>query len=194
MQSRYDNYKGTKLHFLRAILQERIFEEGFRVDFVRRIPNPNVPTYDEIVAAEQFLRKNTGLQRNNYNRTASVESQIANAQNVLERAKLPTHITEVIKKNPKLFEYGYLHEDGRVYLEYQDYLRISYDKIPDENYKFRGENPKLLVSMMMLYENRVFIDPKGVFKKPYDVFLIGYWAFQRVGDLLPLNYKPDAEW
>lgn len=194
LQTRFENYKGTKLHFLRSVLQEKVTEEGYRVESVRRIPNPEFPTYEEIKKAQRTIAKNKGIKRNNYSNSLSVQTDVATAVNTLERAKLSPYITEVIKKDLKLFEYAYLQEDGRIYFEYPDYLRISYDKIPDANFEFKGENPKMLVSMMMLYVPKVYLESNGAFKKPYDVFTAGYWAFQRIGDALPLNYKYDAEW
>jgi hypothetical protein len=73
-------------------------------------------------------------------------------------------------------------------------LRVTYlDAYQEGNYrKLSGDSSgtKGQVSRMTLYDERILINPKGLFHNPMDVFLEGYWGFKKVPDQLPLDYKP----
>jgi hypothetical protein len=194
VDNRFEAYQGSKMHYLRSVLKNEIEEEGFVVDQIKHIPNPERPSYEEIIAAEKFLTRHSGLQKNPYKRSSEIDNGIINAENVIARSQLPEFIDELIESNFILRKYALLHHDGEIYLKFSEFLRITYTKeAPDRNYKIPQENSKYQVSMFKLTNknNFVQIHKLGVFKKPLDVFIQGYWAFEKVGDALPFNYKPD---
>ena len=188
IKNRIDAYKGSKMHFLRALMKDQVNQQGFIVDKVERITNPNRPTYKEIAAAERKLTKTSGLQRDPFGRSDVPE--VAKARKVLQKAQsLPEFKDKVAQKNLLEKDYGLVYE-GEYNLRFSDYIRVTYTKEgPDRNYKEKGES-RYQVSMLLLYNKVAEIRKSGVLKKPLDVFLQGYWAFEKVGDALPLDYEP----
>ena len=77
-------------------------------------------------------------------------------------------------------------------LSFQNYLKITYTKEPEED-AYRPGPAKLdyQVSTMVLYVSSSLIDPSGILISPLDVFFEGYWSYEKTADALPLDYTPD---
>jgi len=190
-KNRLKAYQGSKMHFLRSVRNEEVDDQGFVVDNIKRIPNPDRPSNKEILAAMEFLRKNQGLQNNPYKSNSEIQNKIEEAQQTLERAKLPEFIDEVLGANIDLKYYAILHRDLEVYLQFSNTLRVTYpDEKIDKNYTSNEQDADYQFSLVNMYVKRAKIHESGVFDRPYDVFLRGYWAFEKVGDQLPLDYVP----
>ena len=55
-KNRLRAYHGSKMHFIRSVINGNFSEEGFVVDEYQRIPNPERPTDSMIAAARKYLR------------------------------------------------------------------------------------------------------------------------------------------
>lgn len=77
-------------------------------------------------------------------------------------------------------------------LNFQNHLRVTYTKEPEED-AYRPGPAKLdyQVSTMILNVSSSLIDPSGILINPLDIFLEGYWSYEKTGDALPLDYTPD---
>ncbi len=190
IKNREKAYLGSKMHFLRSLMKEKVKEQGFVVDLFERKPNPKRPTYKEIADAERVLTRTSGLQRDPFGRSDVPNSEVSKAKKTLEKAQLPEFVDKVKKRDIPVADYSLVYE-GEYNLRFPDYLRVTYLKeAQDPNYKPGKEgNSKYQVSIILLYNKVVEIRKTGVFKKPLDVFLQGYWAFEKVGDILPLDYE-----
>ena len=192
-RNRWKAYQGSKMHFIRGVMRETSEYEGFTVDLIDRIPNPERPSYDEIIAAEKFLKRHGGLQRNPYNSSNAQDLKIAEAQKTLERAKLPKYIDNLVEADVSGIKYTVVDKENRIYIKTDHYLRVTYQKEkPDASYNTTENSEKYQVSVLLLYTKAVEILKSGIFKRPNHVFVEGYWAFEKVGDLLPLNYNSNA--
>jgi len=190
-KNRLKAYHGSLMHFLRSVLTEQVEEQGFIVDELKRIPNPKRPSNQEILAAMELIRKTQGLQNDPYKGNNAIKNKVSKAKETLELSKLPEFIDEVLAKNIPLLKYGILHSDLETYLQFPNTLRITYlDEKLDKSYDSNETNSKYQVSLVDLYEKKAKIHESGVLDRPYDVFLRGYWAFEKVGDKLPLDYVP----
>lgn len=182
-------YLGSKMHFLRSLMKDQVEEQGFIVDLFERNPNPKRPTYKQIKEAERTLTRTSGLQRDPFGRSDVPNSDVSKAKSILEKAKLPEFVDKVKKKRISTEEYSLVYE-GEYNLRFPDYLRVTYIKeAQDPNFKSEMGRSKYQRSIILLYNKVVEIRKSGVFKKPLDVFLQGYWAFEKVGDILPLDYE-----
>ena len=189
--NRWEAYHGSKMHFIRGVTRETSEYEGFTVDLIDRIPNPERPSYDEIIAAEKFLKRHGGLQRNPYNSSNSRDLKIREAEQTLERAKLPKYIDDVVEADVSGIKYTVVDKQNKIHIKTDHYLRVTYDKEePDDKYDTTNNSEEYQVSVILLYTKSAEILRSGIFKKPNHVFVEGYWAFEKVGDLLPLNYNP----
>jgi len=76
-------------------------------------------------------------------------------------------------------------------------LLIKYNrKLEDKNYlEFIGRNgyPETPTSFIILHSKYVHIDKQGRYFDKYKLETKGYWAFERLADMLPFNYTaPDS--
>lgn len=189
-KNRLKAYRGSTMHFLRSVMKGTVKEEGFVVDQFERKPNAKRPSYKEIVEAKKLVDRNAVLQRDPF-RPEAPDSKVLKAKRILERSKLPEFIDKVTKKNLDAKDYTLIYE-GEHNLVFSDYLRVTYTKeATDRNYDAKKRNSKAQISLILLYKKVVEIRKSGIFKKPLDVFLQGYWAFEKVGDALPLDYDPE---
>ncbi|UZD23750.1 carboxypeptidase-like regulatory domain-containing protein [Algoriphagus halophytocola] len=84
---------------------------------------------------------------------------------------------------------------GKVFLAFEDYLYITFSK-EKESAEYRGTatsgpaGPQ--VSLMHLETDSMEIYANGSYADPYGILVEGYIAWERVGDLLPMDYKPEA--
>ncbi len=88
------------------------------------------------------------------------------------------------------------NEDGKVLLKFQDHLHIAYTN-ERESAEFRGSASSgpagNQFSIMHLEADSVEIFQNGNYSDPFAILVEGYIAWERVGDLLPLDYQPDLE-
>jgi len=190
LRNRKRAYKGSKTHFLRAVKADRVQQEGFLVDFVERLPNPQSPNEEEIKFASEVFRKRRAATNIGYLNSAGASKDLERAKDILKRAELSPFITRVKQKNVKKYEF-ILEDDKGSYLYFNDYLQVTYlRETPDKNY--RSDNwGRYQVSMIKLISDEVPLDASGLLKDPLDVIQLGYWAFEKVGDDLPADFRLD---
>jgi hypothetical protein len=193
-------YFGSLRHFLNAAIHKEL-KSGFVVDKVKLVPNPNLPTDEEIAAAKEIVRRYGGLQLNpysTYNMNSGLKLKAAN--DVLKRSKGNQFIEVPIQINLPVDQFFTSEEEGHfLFLEDDEdgnmAYRVRYENAYQEsNYQKLNDNAtttKQQVSRITLFDDKILINPKGIFHNPLDVFLEGYWGFKKVADQLPLDYKPD---
>ncbi|MCE7054588.1 carboxypeptidase-like regulatory domain-containing protein [Algoriphagus sp. AGSA1] len=84
--------------------------------------------------------------------------------------------------------------EGEVFLSFQDHLHITYTH-ERESLAYLGSNyrgkPGNQVSIMHLEIDSLKIYPNGSYDDPFGLLMEGYMAWERVGDLLPIDYGPE---
>lgn len=87
-------------------------------------------------------------------------------------------------------------EAGKVFLKFEDYLYITFTE-ENESAEYRGiatsGPPGPQVSLMHLETDSVEIYANGSYADPYGILVEGYIAWERIGDLLPMDYGPEAD-
>jgi hypothetical protein len=88
----------------------------------------------------------------------------------------------------------YAVDSGDVEISIQGRLRVSYkNQLPDKKYlqerKFAGNTPVQISAMDIV--GGFVIEENGYFYDQSDVINIGYWAWKKVAELLPLDYLPN---
>lgn len=148
--NREDAYFGSLRHFLRALMDDRVQEEGFSM-YRRSDDNFRAPS-----------------------RPGS-RSRIR-ADRILDEAPDTT-----------LYEMNFF---GRLEVIYRDaeeseaFLRWQR--------RYYTDPPGPQTSHIELNERPVTIDPAGEIVEPYGATLFGYFAFQRIADAVPSEYRPPA--
>ncbi len=144
-KAREEAYRGSLQHFIQAVYQGNVSEEGFEIRRLDRLPKDG-----------GYLDQLT---------------------------KEPIAIESLINRT----------EDGKVIISYDFHLHILY-KLEKESSEYAGlmngkksinqtSLMKLEVDSLELYEN-------GGYADPFAVMVEGYMAWERVADLLPLDYRP----
>jgi hypothetical protein len=143
-KAREEAYRGSLQHFIQALYRGKVWEEGFEIRRLDRLPKDG-----------GFLDQLT--------------SEIIDEETLLSR-----------------------EGDGRVMISYDFHLHILY-KLEKESIEYvgvmngkRSSNQssimKLEVDSMELYEN-------GGYSNAFGIMVEGYMAWERVADLLPLDYR-----
>ena len=85
--------------------------------------------------------------------------------------------------------------EGKVLLSFKDYLHVTYTKeLESIEFKGRASTEKLgnQVSIIHLEMEELEIYANGSYADPFGILVEGYIAWERVGDLLPMDYKPES--
>jgi hypothetical protein len=82
----------------------------------------------------------------------------------------------------------------RTRLRFSDYLQVVYslEKEPPA-YRARLENPPTRgqTSTLHLVGPGVTVEASGTYYEPLDLLFEGYWAWEKMAELLPLDYEPE---
>lgn len=187
-------YNGSLRHFLTAAIHQDTLA-GFEIDHVKLIPNPKRPSEEQILEAEEFVRKHGGLQRNPYENNSKINKKLQLANDILTKAKKLNRFTEItLRKNIPLKDYFEKENESMFLFSEHSSMRIKYKneyqegnyKSPDETFSSKNHQ----VSRITLYDKKVLVNSMGLFHNPLDVILEGYWGFEKVADWVPLDYKP----
>lgn len=188
IENRKQVYLGSSMHFFHLVINERVRKEKFTVDLISRAPNPKYPTTEEIEKANEISGSRARYKRF-YLNGKIIENPKEFAIDVFKRAKLPRLDITVLDENMKLFRYGF-YDSRNVFLKFSNYLRVTYDGLPDKKFNSEGSSSEYQVSIIRSKRDQIILKKPGYSLNPGDIYLEGYWAFKRVGDLLPFNYRP----
>lgn len=121
---------------------------------------------------------------------ASFNRERDSLMEIIRKARLDRLVDVDIKQNLTTSEFSKNINDN-YYLSFPHYLRIKYMKEPEEdNYRRGAAKLNYQLSLVTLYVDRAKIDPIGVLVNPLEMFLEGYWSYEKIGDALPLDYDP----
>ncbi|WP_040665089.1 hypothetical protein, partial [Nafulsella turpanensis] len=117
----------------------------------------------------------------------------------LSKANLPKTVG-YLDKNPVPYQ-QILSRDGQtVVLAFQDYLQVVYTHEKEEEayvrsaMLFGSRKPTYQTSVISLRSKRVILDETGSITEPLDIQFEGYWGWEKVGDMLPLDYQIGSEY
>ncbi|MCH7410417.1 carboxypeptidase-like regulatory domain-containing protein [Belliella sp. DSM 111904] len=168
-------YEGSAMHLIRAIYKNTVVEEGFQLRRIKRLPNPDRPTEEELNLLSEKLRKGEPI-------PYSMEE-------FSRLRRLPKFIDYMSDEVLDLSKYITIGEDGQKILVFEDLIQVMYKKAkPDVNYKpkyptdFQESIIHLTKGTVELYEN-------GSHYPPFDLLFEGYLGWQKTGDLLPLDFN-----
>ncbi|WP_439882215.1 carboxypeptidase-like regulatory domain-containing protein [Pontibacter sp. MBLB2868] len=182
-KNREKAYSGSFMHFVRALQKKQLAEQGFNLRRLYRIPNPNRPTDEEIAQARAAIRlSGTSNAPDNEN------------ESILSRARLPKLI-QSLDINPVPYEAYLTTEAATATLAFADFMQVVYTGEKEELAYLlqfsdrKSGKPSYQTSVISLHSGSVQLEPNGSVSEPLDVLLEGYWGWEKVGEMLPLDYK-----
>ncbi|WP_192822447.1 carboxypeptidase-like regulatory domain-containing protein [Rufibacter sp. LB8] len=192
--ARLKAYNGSMMHFLRALHAQNLEAEGFQVRRLQRLPNPHRPPQEEIQAGlKRWRNKSNGTIVLNANATGPEDS----LQYWSRMARLDKTVTYLYKE-PVPYT-NILRPDtaaGRMRVQFPDFLNVVYGREKEEmSFVNQGplsqrRAPSFQTSLLTLVEPFTYLDPAGMLLNPYSHLVEGYWAWEKLAEMLPLDYQP----
>ncbi|ALI98887.1 carboxypeptidase-like regulatory domain-containing protein [Rufibacter tibetensis] len=194
--ARLKAYHGSMMHFTRALYHNTLEAEGFNVRRLQRLPNPSRPPEEEIQAGLKRARSQMG------NQMVITPSSNGNEDSLTYwmRMSRVDKTVAFLHKDPIPYDQMVVLEPtgDRHRLQFLDYLNVVYTKEKEElNYINQSafakrRTPTYQTSLLTLLEPYTFIEPNGMILNPYSHVVEGYWAFEKLAEMLPLDYAPQA--
>lgn len=192
-------FHGSNTHLMRSLYAGTAEEEGFELFSVDQIPNPERPDDDQIQKAMTILEETkTFLVRD------SLKREIA-------KAELPKFIDAISEKPLDGMEIIQKTSDGKVFLTYNKPFYVVFkNEVEEPNYKtLKSRNVKSKINTIgmgmvasggteeslpqttriHMLSKAVQIFENGSYYHPFDLYLEGYMAWEKIGDLMPFDYK-----
>lgn len=187
-RNREKAYLGSAPHFLSAVYHGSVYEAGYQVQKLIRRPNPDRPS-DSLINAQ--IRRFSSFRNGTLvlGRNDSVDYWV-------KKQKLPKINQFLVKGLIRTDSLLSVLSENRKELKFEDCLYVTYtgEREPPEYHVWRGTFPRPLdqpnyqVSVISRNIGTVEIDPQGNLSDPMALFYEGYWAFEKIADMLPLDY------
>ncbi|MEP2772850.1 MAG: carboxypeptidase-like regulatory domain-containing protein [Fulvivirga sp.] len=182
IKERKEAYHGSFMHFLRVIANDSLEASGFIVKKLKREPSPDRPDEALLLAAKREFTKSTDQ--------AEKDSLL---NNYISKSRLPKYVDYLVDKELLIDEFTETDEEGNFKLKFDNLLYIVYTK-EKEALRYVGvklnRQPTSQTTILHLLNEEAGIDKRGILLKPNSVFLEGYMGWEKIGELLPINYKP----
>ncbi len=159
-RNRRKTYRGSLRHFLRALVTQRLEEEGF---LVYKMPELGEQVYH-------------------------AELEAVDPRTLVKPGAVPSEYTV------RFLDYLQVMYTHAVEPQEYIYWRLNYDQTALRlNTRRRQESlrPQAQTSWIVMNKSFVTVDTTGYAYDPLAFTVYGYWAWQGVADLLPLEYVPD---
>ncbi len=175
-------YYGSIQHLMQSLYFGEAKAQGYIFRELRRIPNPERPSQELIDAAKIA-----------YGETEDVKKKDSLRRNYIRKERLPEFARELIDIELDPESFIRRTEDGKVFLAIKDLLHVSYMK---ENEEMRyvgsmGARPTHQTSIIEQLNSDFEIFSNGNYSDTFGLLYEGYMAWEKVGDLMPLDYLPE---
>lgn len=180
-KARKKAYLGSPTHLFASLAAGNTASEGFSMIKIIRKLNPNRPSDLEVKQAREKLKsaRLSGI-------TISPDSE---PNNVIARSREPKFI-QYTNNQPLTPDSLISRQGSKIYLDFEDHIQITYDREPSE-VEFTGSltPKKTQQSVMSLTGLKTEILEDGMMLDPLAVLFEGYMGWEKLGDMLPVDYK-----
>ncbi|MHA7131875.1 carboxypeptidase-like regulatory domain-containing protein [Algoriphagus namhaensis] len=183
-KARAQAYFGSIQHLIQSLYFGQAESQGYEFRVIQRIPNPERPD-------EKLLEEAKEL----YSRSKNQAERDSLELNYLSKASLPVYVRQL---NTTQIPAGQLvreDEEGRKFLQIADLIEVTYTQELEEfnyvgkaNIRERGFQKSILDQIDPVVE----IFPNGNYSDTFGILLEGYMVWEKVGDLVPLDYLPEG--
>ena len=199
VKNREKAYKGSIHHFLKTMYDGDSAEEGYLVREIRKVPNPERPSDEEIDSARVKM-----------NQTKDFAEKEMLYRNFVRRERLPKTVEEMASDYSDTNDFISKQENGELLLQFNHLLEVTYTKekvesaynmnvydIPKNqksniiiHYSDEMVIPKYQKSIIRLNVPSTTINHQGTTYNPFDIFLMGYMGWEKMGDMMPIDFIP----
>jgi CarboxypepD_reg-like domain len=166
IRNREKTYKGSTLHFYHSLLSDDLDGQGFSM----YITPPADTLKNENISPE--LKGGT----------------------ITVKMPAPQVAYTVSRKNILFTDSA---DNKRIYLSWKGNLQVRYKYDPyykaalQKKFIISGSLPKGFQSGIVLLESPAYLDPNGILINPLAVQFSGFWAYEKLANMLPINYRPE---
>ena len=170
-KNRLDSYKGSLMHFIRSLYDEKLKENGFVINRLLRKENPDYKLYRERIQA------------------------MVDRGEVIHVSNPPPQIIQTLIKKEVPYDSLRINLDNRKVLFFDGLYDVEFTGEKEEMayvQKTKGGNliGNQVSVIYLLGEKFVEIDPRGNFYPPNELMTEGYFTWEKIANLLPLDFEP----
>ncbi len=168
-RNRMRTYQGSTQHFYHSLLADKLEEEQF-VIYLRRKAD----------SAKKSISTNGG--------TIKVRLPGKNEKSGAPDLAITARVQDILFVSDSVPDKKLLRWKGE--------LVVRYKKEPYEKKYLRNKGhtngylPNGVQSAIEMVETEVFLDPNGTLENPLAVQYTGFWSYERVANMLPIDYRP----
>ena len=178
--NRREAYLGSLQHLIRTLYEGTSAEEGFEFRTVVRINNPERPEQSQLNAAkDRYALSTNSAEKDSLNR------------NFLRKERLNPYIDKLIDELVADSVLVRIDEKGHKYLTFDNLFHVTYTKeLESSEYlrQFAPKSPGGQQSILLLSSGEVEIFKNGTYGTRSGVFLEGFMGWEKIGELMPLDY------
>jgi hypothetical protein len=188
-------FNGSVNHFMRSLYQDRLKAEGFEIYGLTMAPNPEKPDIATIESAKNLIEEtNTPVVWDSLSRVIAKESLPDEIEMFSEKPMERNEVVE-ISRNDLLF----LTYDQPIFILYlNEFEEPNYRDVVDSKSLKSGYGNRFKIeitsadqkqaSKLKMQGKAVQIFENGSYFHPLDIYVEGYMAWEKVGDLMPFDY------
>jgi hypothetical protein len=199
-ENRLLSYNGSEIHFYKSVINNKIKQEGYIVDLIKRIPNKERPSEENIKKAQKLVALSNSFFKFSSSSNFSMKidtpkTALDSALIVLRKAELPKYTDFLYKSNIAVNEIISIR-NNIMYLDFQDFISVTYTKEKEEEgflsriSASKKREASFQNSYIIPLKHKPIIDSKGLLLSPLDVLYEGYWSYEKFANSLPLDYLP----
>jgi hypothetical protein len=174
-------YLGSVQHLIRSLYEGTSAGEGFEFRVVVRTDNPERPSQSDIDTARKLYALSTNsLEKDSLNRY------------FLRKERLKPYVDRLIDELIPEINLIRVDEKGHRYLVFENLLHVTYTReLESVEYlnQFSPRKPVKQQSILSLTGGEVEIFKNGAYGYKSGLFLDGYMGWEKIGELMPLDYK-----
>lgn len=170
LKQRTAYYKGSTLHFYHSLIAGNSAAEGFSLQLIKQMETNETKKTAQVGVPGS--RRTVNITSNNM------------------AIAIPITADTIFKKDTAVGSNLYV-------LDFDSKLRVKYAKNPAGK-KFLLMHVMLeggaydgTVSYVEMLEHPVYMDAQGALYNPMGVQFSGYWGFEKVGNMLPVDFRPN---
>lgn len=192
LKNREIAYAGSPQHFFQSLYRNTVQEEGFIIYKRIKVKNPNRPPDSYIAAVKARLKKKM-------HGVVTPGSLLADSLSIIE------HIEQLPKDYATLDMSGVqvdtlvkdIYPDMKT-INYKDELYVMYTKEEESvGYSNTGHYimrpltvPNYEISVVQMLKGPVSFYPNGSMRDSKSLLFEGFWAYEKIGDMVPMDYIP----
>lgn len=168
LKARQKAYRGSSMHFFRSLYNKSLEQEGFQTYYVDVVKNNDSTMYKgNILLNTTFTRKNGYILRQTESPIDLYQHLSNSDKGTILEVDVPFEIRYVLDKE----ESNYLLNDSY-------YGTLIHQK-------------NMQTTLVRLIDNVLMFFPDGSTNDPTQFTTIGYWSYRKLGEFLPLDFKPE---